>query len=86
MTLSISNRDPFHTVLVLLRNGNTTTKRHGEITVFNMMYEKTGWRRYEEECGCLRGLLVLYLHAYRLALAYGELTGRFGAQLDTRIA
>ena len=51
-----------------------------------MMYEKTGWRRYEEECGCLRGLLMLYLHAYRLALAYGELTGRFGAQLDTRIA
>ena len=27
-----------------------------------------------------------YLHAYCQASAYGELTGRFGAQLDTRIA
>ena len=86
MTLSISTRDSFRTVLVRLQNGNTTTTRPGEITVFNMMYEKTGWRRYEKECGCLRGLLMLYLHAYCLALAYGEPIGRFGAQLDTRIA
>lgn len=34
----------------------------------------------------LKGKLMLYLHAYCLALAYGELIGRFGAQLDTRIA
>ena len=85
MTLSISTRGPSITRFVLLHNGNTTTKRHGEITVFNMMYERQDEGDMKRSVS-LKGKLVSYLHAYCLALAYGELIGRFGAQLDTRIA